>query len=165
MTGTQTGKSTSLRVANCRVSLEAEAVAALINRAFAVEDFFLVQNHVDRAQVVKAAERGEFLLLEQDGRLIGTIYYTVQGNIGLLGMLSVEPELQGQGYGSYLVRQAEQQLKKHGCVRAELRVVNLRQELLPFYHRLGFREIRLEPFPPEIPVKLSCHLIRMAKYI
>ncbi len=165
MAGTKAAKPTQLRVANCAMERDAVMLAELINRAFSVEDFFLVQNHVDRAQVCKAAERGNFLLLEQEGRLIGTVYYTIQGNIGLLGMLSVEPELQGQGYGTYLVREAEQFLRKHGCLRAELRVVNLRQELLPFYRKLGYREIRLEPFPPEIPVRRLCHLIRLAKYI
>jgi GNAT superfamily N-acetyltransferase len=165
MATTKAGKTVLIRLANCADEAEVFALAVLINRAFAVEDFFLAQNHVDGEQIRRAARTGSFLWLEQESELAGTVYCTVQGAFGLLGMLAVEPEKQRIGLGRLLVEEAEQFLKGHGCERAELRVVNLRTELLPFYRKLGYREMRIEPFPSEIPVTRSCHLIRMVKYL
>ncbi len=165
MATTKAGKTALVRYADCENESEVLVLAELINRAFAVENFFLANNHVDRDQVRKAAKAGTFLRLEQDGQAIGTIYCIPQGESGLLGMLAVEPEKQGLGFGRLLVQEAEQFLRERGCQRAELRVVNLRSELLPFYRKLGYHEIRIEPFPAEIPVTRSCHLIRMIKYL
>lgn len=165
MATSKAGKTALVRLSNCGDGVEVLALAGLINRAFAVENFFLAHNHVDGEQVRRAARSGAFLRLEQDGELIGTVYCTSQGESGLLGMLAVEPDKQGLGFGRLLVQEAEQFLRQHGCLRAELRVVNLRAELLPFYRKLGYREIRVEPFPAEIPVTRPCHLIRMAKYL
>jgi len=43
----------------------------------------------------------------------------------------------------------------------DLTVVNLRTELPAMYHRLGYRENGIEPFP--VASKLPCHLVRMTK--
>jgi GNAT superfamily N-acetyltransferase len=159
------GKTVLVRSANCENEAEVLALAGLLNRAFAVEDFFLVRNHVEREQVRRAAKSGTFLRMEQDGEMVGTIYCTRQGECGLLGMLAVEPKRQGLGFGRLLMLEAERFLRRHGCHRAELRVVSLRAELLPFYQKLGYRELRLEPFPPDINVTRNCHLIRMVKHL
>jgi GNAT superfamily N-acetyltransferase len=158
-------KAALVRLVNCENEDEVIALTGLLNRAFAVENFFLVRNHVEREQVKRAAKSGTFLRMEQNGEMVGTVYCSCQGECGLLGMLAVEPKKQGLGFGRLLVQEAEQFLRRHGCHRAELRVVNLRAELLPFYRKLGYKETRLEPFPPEISVTRNCHLIRLAKYL
>lgn len=165
MATSKAGKTARIRVADCGNEAEVLALTDLINRAFAVENFFLAHNHVDTEQVRKAAGSGSFLWLEQEGEIIGTVYCTSQAGAGLLGMLAVEPEKQGFGFGRLLVQEAEQYLRRRGYMRIELRVVNLRSELLPFYRKLGYREMRLESFPAEIPVTQPCHLIRMVKYL
>lgn len=165
MATSNAGKTARIRLANCGNEAEVLALTDLINRAFAVEDFFLAHNHVDKEQVRKAGSTGTFLWLEQESDIVGTVYCTSQAGAGLLGMLAVEPSKQGLGFGRLLVQEAEQFLRRHGYMRIELRVVNLRSELLPFYRKLGYREIRVEPFPAEILVTRSCHLIRMVKYL
>jgi hypothetical protein len=45
----------------------------------------------------------------------------------------------------------------------DLRIVNLREELPPFYRRLGYVETGTAPFPEEIKSKLPCHFVLMSK--
>lgn len=165
MATSQAGKTAKIRLADCGKDEEVVALTDLINRAFAVENFFLARNHVEYAQVRRAGYSGTFLWLEQEKEFSGTVYCTAQAGAGLLGMLAVDPEKQGQGLGRLLVREAEQFLQSKGHVRVELRVVNLRSELLPFYRKMGYQELRVEPFPAEIPVTRACHLIRLVKYL
>jgi GNAT superfamily N-acetyltransferase len=146
---------------------DAAALTGLINRAFAIERFFLVHERVTLAQVESALGRGTFLLLEANGALQGTVFCEMGGEIapgvGRIGMLSVEPGLQGKGIGRRLVAEAESFFRNHGCVFSELRLVDLRRELPPFYRRLGYVEVAIEPFPDEIEVTMQCQLLRMSK--
>lgn len=146
---------------------DAAALKALINRAFAVERFFLVHERVTRKQIESAFGRGSFLLLEPDGVIQGAVFCETGGEIapgiGRIGMLSVEPGLQGQGIGRRLVAEAESFFRNHGCTFSELRIVDLRRELPPFYRKLGYVEVATEPFPDDIEVTMPCHLVRMSK--
>jgi GNAT superfamily N-acetyltransferase len=148
-------------------SADAAALTALINRAFAVERFFLVHERVTLAQVESALGRGTFLLLEANGALQGTVFCEMGGEvapgIGRIGMLSVEPNLQGKGIGRNLVAVAESFFRNRGCTYSELRIVHLRRELPRFYRKLGYVEVATEPFPDDIEVTIPCHLLRMSK--
>jgi ribosomal protein S18 acetylase RimI-like enzyme len=143
------------------------ALTALINRAFAVERFFLVHDRVTPPQVESALDRGTFLLLEAGGLLQAAVFCEIGGDIapgvGRIGMLSVEPELQGKGIGRRMVAEAENFFRAKSCTFSELRIVDLRSELPPFYRKLGYVEVAKEPFPDEIEVKIACRLLRMSK--
>jgi len=147
--------------------VDVSALTALINRAFAVEQFFLVHDRVTAGQVKSALARGTFLLLEAEGVLQGAVFCEMGGEIapgyGRIGMLSVDPDLQGKGIGRRMVDEAENFFRSRGCRLAELRIVDLRSELPPFYRKLGYVEVAEEPFPEEIEVKMACHLVRMTK--
>jgi len=149
------------------IAADAAALTSLINRAFAVERFFLVHERVTLAQVRSALDRGTFLLLEADGALQAAVFCEIGGEIapgfGRIGMLSVEPDLQRKGIGRRMVEEAESFFRNRGCAFAELRIVDLRRELPPFYRKLGYVEVATEPFPEEIEIKMACHLIRMNK--
>ena len=49
-----------------------------------------------------------------------------------------------------------------GCTDVELAIVNLRQELGPWYKSQGYREVGTAPFD-QGPAKQPCHFIRMHK--
>ncbi len=139
------------------------AVARLINASFQVERFFLGGDRLDAAEVGSRMERGTFLLLEDAGVLVGCVFVELRGERGYIGLLSVEPARQKSGLSRALMSAAEEYFRKHGCRVAELRTVNLRTELPPYYQHLGYREACTEPFPAEIPAILPCHFIVMTK--
>ena len=49
-----------------------------------------------------------------------------------------------------------------GCATVGVRVVNVREELPPFYRRLGYRETGTIPFT-DPRVRQPCHFIEMKK--
>lgn len=73
------------------------------------------------------------------------------GGLVYLGMLTVEPGLQGGGLGKRLLAAAEDFARERlGAARMEMQVFERRQELLSFYERRGFRLTgERRPFPYE----------------
>src|SRR6188768_1257421 len=72
------------------------ALAALINRAYRVEDFFIDGDRTSEADVRRQIDR--FLILEEeDGALGACVLVQVNGERGYLGVLSVDPDRQGGG--------------------------------------------------------------------
>lgn len=110
----------------------------IINRAFEVELRFFDKPRIDAAETKKHLEKGTFLVAESDGRLAGSNYVELRGNIGYFGLLSVDPDFQGRGLGRILVDQAEEFAAQAGCSRMQIRVLNHRTELPPFYRKLGY---------------------------
>ena len=80
------------------------------------------------------------------------------------GMLAVDPARQGQGLGRALVDAAEDYARTAGCRDMDIRVVNLRAELPPFYRKLGYREIGTEPGSDPRQIK-PFHFVTMSKPI
>ncbi|HLG98796.1 MAG TPA: GNAT family N-acetyltransferase [Bryobacteraceae bacterium] len=140
-----------------------DAVTALINLAFEVERFFIEGDRISLETVRDLAAKGNFILLEDTHGLAGCIYVELRDRRAYLGLLSVDPSRQRSGIGSRLVHAAEEHCRAAGCRFVDLRIVNLRQELPPFYRRLGYRETGTAPFTPGIVTKLPCHFIEMTK--
>jgi GNAT superfamily N-acetyltransferase len=62
------------------------------------------------------------------------------GGLVYLGMLTVEPSLQGGGTGKRLLAEAEAYARQSlGATRMEMQVFARRRELLAFYDRRGYR--------------------------
>ncbi len=142
------------------------AIVALVNRAFAVELFFLNGDRTNLADVAQRFELGDFLLAESpEGHLVGCVYFEKRNERAYFGMLSVDPARKRTGLGRLLIETVEAHARKHGCVAMDITVVNLRTELPPYYRRFGY-EISGELPPPE-PMrarsKVPCHLVRMSK--
>jgi N-acetylglutamate synthase-like GNAT family acetyltransferase len=142
---------------------DASNVAALVTLAYRVEAFFVDGDRTDENDVRKRLERGEFLMLEEQGALVGCVYVEARRAIGYFGMLSIEPRRQGEGHGARLVGAAEQWCARKGCTAVEIEVVDLRTELPPFYRKLGYAEQGTRPFPDPERCKLPCHFIVMRK--
>ena len=145
------------------VVLEAAAIAQLINRAFMVERFFLDEDRTDLEKVRELFAKGHFLVAAGDAGLAGCVYIEKRGLRAYLGLLSIEPNLQGSGLGSRLTAAAEDFARSLSCHAMDLRIVNVREELPAFYHRAGYIETGTEPFPPDANPRMPCHFIVMSK--
>lgn len=139
------------------------ALARLINRAHVVEQSFAEGERTGPAELAAMAERGHFLVLDgRPGELAASVYVRVEDGRGWLSMLAVAPELQRRGLGHRLVAVVEALCAALGCAVVTLDVVNLREELTPFYRHLGYRAVGTAPFDHR-PVRRACHLVRMEK--
>jgi len=142
---------------------DAVAITRLINSAFQVESFFKRGDRLDLAEVQARLAQGRFLVAERDGVIVGCVYLESDAERAYIGLLSVDPSLQGSGLGKRLMAAAEDECRSAGCAVVYLRVVNLRRELPPFYRKLGYAETGTEPFPPEVQTELPCHFLIMSK--
>ena len=132
----------------------------LINAAFVVERFFIDVERVRLDEVRELQERGEFLV---QGEIEACVYVEIRGERGYFGLLSVDPSRQGNGLGRALVEAAESYCRGHGCRWVDLRVVSVREDLPPFYRKLGYTESGIEEFVSEFPTKIPVHLVKMEK--
>lgn len=143
---------------------DAGAIVDVINAAFRKAESFLVdRDRIDLETVQGLLRKGSFLLGENDGTLIGCVYVEMRGDRSYLGLLSVDPRRQKAGLGTLLMRQAEDYCAKAGSRVMDLRIVNVRQELPAFYHRLGYVETGTEPFTAGLQPKIPCHFVNMSK--
>lgn len=141
------------------------AMIAVINAAFVVEDF-IEGTRTDPANMAEMMQKGEFLIAEDgSGQVVACVYTEVRGERGYLGMLAVDPPRQGSGLGRMMTEAAEKHLCDRGCRWIDLRVLSPRRELLPFYEKLGYAQVRTEEFRPPRPLRdgIECHGIIMSK--
>ena len=125
---------------------EVNAVVRVINAAYEVEKFFVSGDRTDADAVTRLMTQGAFLMTRDDrGGVSGCVYVELRGDRCYFGMLSVDPACQGTGLGRRLVEDAEDYACDHGCRFMDIRVVNLRTELLPFYRNLGYEAHGREP--------------------
>jgi GNAT superfamily N-acetyltransferase len=142
---------------------DAEATASLINAAFKVERFFIDSDRIDPAKVREMLRTGKYLLAEERGALVGCVYVEIRGERAYFGLLAVDPARQGQGLGRKMISEAEEYAGAAGCCFMDLRIVNLRTELPPFYRRLGYVETGTAPFPADVQPSQPCYFIEMSK--
>jgi len=140
-------------------------MARLINSAFAVEKF-IEGERTNEAELLERMQKGEFLVgSDGAGELAASVYVEVRGTRGYFGMLAVDPQRQGNGYGRKMVEAAEEYCREKGCTAMDLTVLSLRPELLPIYRKLGYAQSGVEEFRPSRPLKpgVECHCIVMSK--
>ena len=136
----------------------------LINAAFVVEQIVFEGDRVDDLGVRVYMSSGTFLVAEDSDALAGCVYIETRGDRSYLGLLSVQPARQGTGLGRRLVAAAEDFARESGSRVMDLRVISARREqLLPFYQRLGYVFIRTEPFPGNLVTKIPSHFILLSK--
>jgi predicted N-acetyltransferase YhbS len=154
------GRNPQLRIAD---AADAEAITRLINAAFQVERFFLEADRIDIEEVRSRLSRGRFILADEDGAITGCVYVEPGGERAYLGLLSVEPALQGSGMGKLLMDAAEDHCRAAGCRFMDLRVVDVRKELPPFYQKFGYLQTGTAPFPEDMRTLVPCHFLIMSK--
>jgi predicted N-acetyltransferase YhbS len=150
-----------IRLADTR---DVAAIVRVINVAFrAAETFFIEGDRITAETLQPMLDKGNFLVAEDAAGLVGCVYVELQGERAYFGLLAVDPARQHRGLGRRLVDESENHARAAGCRVMDLRIVNLREELPPFYRRLGYLETGTAPFPAEIKSKLPCHFILMSK--
>jgi GNAT superfamily N-acetyltransferase len=136
----------------------------VINLAFrAAESFFVEGDRITPEILQSMLDKGNFLLAEAAAGLVGCVYVELQGERAYFGLLAVDPARQHRGLGRRLIDEAENHARAGGCRIMDLRIVSVREELPPFYRRLGYVETGTAPFPTEIKSKLPCHFVLMSK--
>ena len=155
-------KPCSLRVSGADLT-DVEALVRLINSAFRVEEPFIEGDRIDAPGVRSYMAKGKFLVAEDSTGLAACVYVQIDNDGGYLGLLGVDPSRQGTGLGRKMMDAAEGYFREAGCKTVNLRVISARTPLPSFYRHLGYYETGTAPFAPDVPVKVPCHYIVMAK--
>lgn len=89
------------------------------------------------------------LLGEQAGQLLVCCHLEKQGDACYFGMFSVRPTLQGGGVGKQTLAEAERLARDEWkCTKIEMTVISIRDELVAWYERRGYRRTGVfKPFP------------------
>ena len=146
------------------VPSDAARITFVINAAFhIVEGFFIDGDRITQAEVEESLTKGAFIIAENGDTMSGCVYVELRGERSYLGLLSVDPSYQQGGLGSLLMNEAEQYCRERGSQVMDILIVNLREELPPFYIKRGYVETGTSPFPPESETKIPCHFINMSK--
>ena len=145
------------------VDTDLEAVAELVNSAYrgessrqgwTTEADYLDGQRTDAETLGRAlaADPGAFILTLRDdaaGPLLGTAWLEpAREGAWYLGMLTVRPDLQARQLGRTVLAGAEAAAAARGATRIVLTVVHIRDTLIGWYERRGYRltgEVR--PFP------------------
>ena len=77
-------------------------------------------------------------LANENGTVVGTIMAGYDGHRGWLYSVAVHPLHRKQGIGSVLVKHAENQLVKRGCMKINLQIMEGNESVAAFYETLGY---------------------------
>lgn len=133
------------------VAADIPAIVALVESAYrgdasragwTTEADMLDGQRIDPAGVATDIDAvdSRILLAERDGDLLACCHLQKTGDAGYFGMFSVRPTLQGGGVGKWLLAEAERQARDEwNCLRMEMTVIDIRDELIAFYERRGYR--------------------------
>ncbi|MET3982890.1 GNAT family N-acetyltransferase [Streptomyces sp. PvR034] len=89
------------------------------------------------------------LVVERDGELVACCHLEHRGDHAYFGMFAVRPALQGAGLGKEIMAEAERRVREEWDAKEmRMTVVNVREELIAYYVRRGYRRTgELSPFP------------------
>ena len=142
---------------------DAEALMLLINRAFVVEQPFFITERIDLAETLEHFEKGKFILAEDGTSMAGCNYVELRGESGYFGLLAIDPGYQRRGLGKKLIDQAEGFCRDAGCSLMQIRVLNHRTELPPFYEKVGYHIAGTEEVEQVPSARVPYHFIVMEK--
>ena len=83
-------------------------------------------------------QRDLFLVGMLDGRLVATVMAGYEGHRGWINYLAVAREWRKQGFGRWLMDEAEVRLRAIGCPKISLQIRSSNAEVVAFYRSLGF---------------------------
>lgn len=95
------------------------------------------------AELLKAViESPGSLILKyvESGRIIGCVELRKESDQLYLGMLTVNPTIQGKGIGKTLLKASEDEARRQKCTAIYMNVLTDRKELIDWYVRHGYRD-------------------------
>ncbi|MDQ2789438.1 MAG: GNAT family N-acetyltransferase [Actinomycetota bacterium] len=98
---------------------------------------------------VLAAPESTIILVEIGSDLVGCVGLTKHVTCAVLGMLAVRPELQNQGIGRAIIREAERiSLDELAAKEIRMHVLHMRNDIIAWYDRRGYQPNgERAPFP------------------
>lgn len=105
-----------------------------------------IQACIDRPRsVILIAER----VTDAGDELLACAHVADEDGAGYFGMFSVRPTLQGGGIGKVVIAEAERIAREDwGLPAMRMTVIDVRDELIAFYERRGYRRTGIKkPFP------------------
>jgi ribosomal protein S18 acetylase RimI-like enzyme len=135
-------------------------IVALMNRAYrgtgatgwSTQESYLsgdrITEEVLRADLA-AKPDASLLKWEDGGPLLGCVWIEpLNDDVWYLGSLATDPARQNSGLGKILLSAAEQWVRERGGTRIRMTVVSIREALIAWYLRRGYRKTgETEPFP------------------
>lgn len=97
--------------------------------------------------------RSQVLIAERGGEMLACAHLCDEGGVGYFGMFAVRPTLQGAGLGRQVLAEAERIAREEWQLPTmRMTVIDLRQELMDWYERRGYRRTGIKkPFPATDP--------------
>lgn len=138
----------------------------VVNAAYEVERTIISGPRLCFHEAVERLTQGSALVidrLEAPRGLCAVVFLSMEQDHGYLGPLAVDPVHQGQGLARRLVQAVEKRCMEAGCRFMDITVVNRREELFPFYERLGFQPSGKVPFHSQERMLQPIHLVKMTK--
>lgn len=142
---------------------EAGQIAALVNSAYrgesskagwTTEADLLGGQRTDVEEISGLiGQAASLILLCLNGSdLVGSVHLEKSGDAACLGMLAVNPQLQGRGIGKTLLAEAESVvIDAWHADKMRMTVITIRPELIAYYQRRGYRRTGvLKTFPADI---------------
>jgi ribosomal protein S18 acetylase RimI-like enzyme len=144
------------------VAADAQAIVELVNSGYrgdasragwTTEADYLVGKRTDLDEIrrlIADADTIMLLCLRKD-EIIGSVQLQRTVGAAYLGMFVVRPDLQGLGIGKQFLFEAEATVvREWGTQKIQMTVITLRQELIAYYERRGYRRTGVfKPFPIE----------------
>ena len=157
------------------------ALNDLVNRSYrgeaaetswSSEAGFMTGQRTDPAMLAELlANSAVTILLVRDGEALAgcVLLEQVQASVWYLGMLSIDPGRQNAGIGRGLLAEAEAFAQDHGATRLLMTVIQVRDTLIAWYGRRGYRLTgETQPFPYEDerfgrPLRDDLHFVVLEK--
>lgn len=128
---------------------DVEAIANLVNSAYrgdyakkgwTTEADMIDGTRTDAPALSDLIKKPDTTLLkyERDGQIIACVELKVNDGKVYLGMLTVEPSIQGGGIGKEMLRASEDFARTQGCKSVYMTVITVRNELIDWYKRHGY---------------------------
>ncbi len=100
------------------------------------------------AEIIAKAD-SRVIVFERDQKFLACCHIDKQGDACYFGMFAVDPALQGGGVGRFAMNEAERAAREDfGCRQMQMTVISIRDELIAWYERRGYRRTgTYKPFP------------------